>query len=340
MKNQITRIFCISILLAFIPKVVIGTTNADTLSEQRYVDPKGYFTIVPPAGWRIQEYPNDNRGKVAFLSPAENIELRILVAAVDFDTIEGLIYGSKNIEKRIGKSTNIEKVMFYGRQAIKRSFEFNGVQLLVYDFLIGNIHYNIQYGAPPSNFSKLKYLAEKSMETYEATYSSGNDKEILEHSLAGKRRLAQLAIKLSNLKLAAEYVREGLDIDSSDTKLKELNVEIEKLKNTSTKNTTLVKAPQNEVTKEKKNQEESKPEDVYVAAVVGPLAVLVFVIWGIELMRKKEEGIFPLALVFGGLTFGGIVIGDGIKAEAYLPVAIAIVIFISGFAFWFFRLKK
>jgi hypothetical protein len=44
------------------------------LADKRYKDPKGYFTIVPPAGWRIQEYPGDVRGKVAFIGTDGNTD--------------------------------------------------------------------------------------------------------------------------------------------------------------------------------------------------------------------------------------------------------------------------
>ena len=53
MKNPITGILCISLLLALIPKLANSAANADALSEHRYADPKDYFTIVPPAGWSI-----------------------------------------------------------------------------------------------------------------------------------------------------------------------------------------------------------------------------------------------------------------------------------------------
>ncbi len=62
------------------------------LSKSRYSDPKGYFKIVPPNGWRIQEFPQDARGKVAFFSPESNVDLRVLVNAVDFSTIEELLF--------------------------------------------------------------------------------------------------------------------------------------------------------------------------------------------------------------------------------------------------------
>ena len=94
----------------------------EQLSRKRYVDPKSYFKIVPPAGWRIQEYPQDSRGKVAFFAPGSNIALRVLVNAVDFSAIEELIAFCKDVEKRIGVNTNIKRITFGGRPAVERTF--------------------------------------------------------------------------------------------------------------------------------------------------------------------------------------------------------------------------
>ena len=112
---------------------------------------------------------------------------------------------------------------------MKRSFEFKGAKLLLFDFLVGNIHYNIQYGARPSDFPKFLSMAIKSMDTYDPTQRSVSGKEITEQSLAGKRRLGEIFLELGNFKLAREYVEEGLSIEPSDSKLLELKSQIESL---------------------------------------------------------------------------------------------------------------
>ena len=45
----------------------------EKLSQTRYVNPKGYFKITPPRGWRIVEYSQDPRGKVAFISDFRDV---------------------------------------------------------------------------------------------------------------------------------------------------------------------------------------------------------------------------------------------------------------------------
>jgi len=201
--------------------------KTETLSGKRYFDNKKFFTIVPPKGWQIQKYPDEARGKVAFISNDSQTSLRVLASVVDFNSLDELLSGAESIEQRIGKSTNIKKTKFFGRPAIKRSFEFNGSRLLVYDFLVGYTHHNLQYGAHPSNFEKHLGQAESSMATYEPVQKDASQSDIQEYVLAGKRRIAELSIKMGNHALAREYIAEGLEINPSDKTLLRLQDSIE-----------------------------------------------------------------------------------------------------------------
>jgi hypothetical protein len=101
---------------------LVPTTWAGELVDRRYVDTKGFFKIVPPAGWRVQEYPQDPRGKIALFGP-EGAEIRALVNAVDFDTIEELLVFCHDVEKRTGLNTHITRTEFQGRPAVERWYE-------------------------------------------------------------------------------------------------------------------------------------------------------------------------------------------------------------------------
>lgn len=197
------------------------------LSAQRYVDPKGYFTIVPPDGWRAQEYPQDPRGKVAFIGPDPNVDLRVLVNAVDFSTINELVSFCKSIEARTGLSTNIQRTEFGGRPAVKRSYEMKGIKFSMIDFLVGSVDHNIQYGAPANVYQKYLPVVTISIETYEAVARVTSEKEVSQHAVAKKLRLAQLMIDNGNYQLALDYIKEGLEISPKDQELLELKKEVE-----------------------------------------------------------------------------------------------------------------
>ena len=126
MKRRLTKGTLTLSVLVCLASVCWAQSPSVQLADKRYNDPKGYFTVVPPAGWRIQEYPDDVRGKVALLAPDGNIDLRVLVNAVDFSTIDELLDFCRTAEKLLGVTMKIEKFDFHGRQAVRRSFEIRG----------------------------------------------------------------------------------------------------------------------------------------------------------------------------------------------------------------------
>ena len=215
------------ICLGFCLNYSLSGQTKSQLSQMQFVDPKGYFKIVPPEGWKTQEYPQDPRGKVAFLAPESNTDLRVLVNSVDFNTTDALIKYFKDLEKRIGQAMNIEKTEFGGRQVIKRSLEMKGLKLYIIDFLVGNVDHNIQFAAPSSSYQKYLPLILKSMETYETMEQSLTNEEMIQHAVAKKLRLAQLMMELGNYNLSLDYINEGLEISPKDSKLLELKKQVE-----------------------------------------------------------------------------------------------------------------
>lgn len=199
----------------------------EKLSRTRYVHPKGYFKITPPQGWRIVEYPQDPRGKVAFIR-AKNVDLRVIARAADFDSFEGLLKLVKDIERRTGINTNIQKIFFLGRTAVKRNFIFKGYELLQIDLMEGNIKNNLQYCAPQGVYDKYLAVATKSMNTYETILRAVSAQDVQKHALAQNLRLAQLWLDKGDLNLALEFVREGLRIEPKNPDLLKLKRQIER----------------------------------------------------------------------------------------------------------------
>ena len=228
---KLNKSLCITAVFAFATILCLtaslwGQTKGQ-LAAKRYVDPKGYFKIVPPGGWRIQEYPQDPRGKVAFIASESSVDLGVLVNAVDFSTTDALIKYCKDIEARTGLRTNIERTEFGGRQAVKRSFEAKGLKFYVIDFLVGSVDHNIQFAAPISSYKKYMPLITNSIETYEAIARAASEKEVLQHGIAKKLRLAQLMMDQVNYELALDYIKEGLELSPQDAKLLELKKQVE-----------------------------------------------------------------------------------------------------------------
>jgi hypothetical protein len=227
MKRRLTKAILTLSALVCLASVCWAQSPRVELADKRYNDPKGYFTVVPPAAWRIQEYPDDVRGKVAFLAPDGNIDLRVLVNAVDFSTIDELLEFCRSTEKRLGVTMKIEKSDFHGRQAVRRSFDIRGQRFLYVDFLIGKVDHNLAYGAPPSKYALYLPVILKSMETYEPILKEAGDKESLDHLVAKKLRLGRLMLEVGRADLALEYVREGLAIAPEIQELLKLKQEVD-----------------------------------------------------------------------------------------------------------------
>lgn len=227
MKRRLTSsIFTLAVVLCLAP-VGWAQSQGSELADKRYTDPKGYFRVVPPAGWKIQEYPDDPRGKVAFLSPDGNIDLRVLVNAVDFGTIDELLEFCRSTEKRLGVPMKIETFDFHGRQAVRRSFEIRGQRFLYVDFLIGKVDHNLAYGSPPSKYEQYLPVILRSMETYEPILKEIGYKESMDHLVAKKLRLGRLMLEASRADLALEYVREGLSLAPDNQELLKLKQEVD-----------------------------------------------------------------------------------------------------------------
>ncbi|MBN1271124.1 MAG: hypothetical protein JXB26_02540 [Candidatus Aminicenantes bacterium] len=219
----------VTIISLFFVFQLIGSANAQsktaTLAKSRYSDPNGYFKIVPPDGWRIQQYPQDPRGKVAFIAP-DGVELRVLAKGLDYNSFEEMLEEIKGIEKKIGTNTNIEKIAFAGKPAVKRTFTFKGTKILFIDFMIGNTTHNLMYSASPTKFEKYLSLAQESIDTYEPTLRGVSPEDVKKHSIAKSLRLSQIFFEQGNYDLALEFINEGLEVEPNNANLLELKKKI------------------------------------------------------------------------------------------------------------------
>jgi len=89
------------------------------------------------------------------------------------------------------------------------------------------VDHNIQFSAPASSYQKYIPLITKSMETYEPVARTASDKEVLQHGVAKKLRLAQLMMDQGNYELSLDYIKEGLELSPQDAKLLELKKQVE-----------------------------------------------------------------------------------------------------------------
>lgn len=148
------------------------------LSKEPYVDPKGFFKINYPVGWRIQRYPRDPRGKVAFTCPGSIASVRILAKATEVTNYDSFVSSLRDEQNRLGVDMNLQTTTFNGIPAIKRTITetMQDVErkFLWIDILCGRISHSIQYSASPEEFDVHYALAMKSIQTYEPLLQPGD----------------------------------------------------------------------------------------------------------------------------------------------------------------------
>ena len=223
--NPINIIITSLLLLMQLVGDISAQNKMTMLAKSRYSDPNGYFKIVPPDSWRIQKYPQDPRGKVAFIGP-DNVQLRVLVKGLNYNSFDEMFEEIKGIEKKIGTNTNIELITFSGKQAVKRTFIVKGTKMLFIDFMIGNTTHNLMYSASSGKYEKYQSLVQESINTYEPTLDGVSPENVKKHAIAKSLRLSQIFIEQQNYNLALEFINEGLDIEPNNTNLLELKKKI------------------------------------------------------------------------------------------------------------------
>lgn len=196
------------------------------LALQPYVDPKGNFKVHPPAGWRVTEYPQDPRGKVAFLA-ASGAELRCAAQLQDWSGFAGLMASARRVEAKLGLEMHIKKVVWNGMEAVERRFVLQRKKFHFVDFMIGKVQHNLAFSAPMGRYEAEAGVAHLSMLSYEpAAKKDASPKAVKAQRLANKIRLAELWAKNGQYELARQCVRDGLAIDPSNERLLSLRKEI------------------------------------------------------------------------------------------------------------------
>jgi hypothetical protein len=235
-------VFTLGITICTMVLISVGCDESPTATQrsgggvvasgERYADPKGFFSIVPPQGWRVQEYPQDPRGKVAFAAPNGDQELRVLAKAVNIADFDALIQSMKDVEKNLGVPMNIEPVVFNGSPAIKRTatVTIQGVtrKMLWIDLLDEGISHNVQYSSSPAAFDAVRDEAWKSMLTYEVKRQQqpASKEDAKKHEAAKWLRLAQISIEMGKTDAAKEAIQAGLETDPTHEELLKLKARI------------------------------------------------------------------------------------------------------------------
>jgi len=202
------------------------------LSEQEYVDPKGFFSMFPPNKWTIKEFPNDSRGKVHF-SKNKNNNLMILVKAIPQNSFQELYDYCNNEGKEKLISMGVSNLEIYKQNIgkfviIKRNFDWQGSKSLMIDYYLDGVNHNLYYSAPANEYNKYINTIEASIISYIPKFHDSTPDERKSHNLQSRKRVAKLLFDMGDYKQSYLFIADGLTICPDDPVLLELKKEIEK----------------------------------------------------------------------------------------------------------------
>jgi hypothetical protein len=210
-----------------------GSVSKTPTTSTKYEDPKGFFTIVPPAGWETKEFAQDPRGKVAFSPPRGDARLGILAKTVDIPDYDALIRELQQTLTYAGVSMELEPIVFNNMPAVKRlgTVTIQGItrKTLFIDILADGISHNLQYASSPSTFDQYYDQAWESMKTYQVVQraQSITQEEVRRHEVAKWLRVATLALEMGKPDAARDAVRAGLALDPTNEELKRIETTLD-----------------------------------------------------------------------------------------------------------------
>ncbi|MFH1918368.1 MAG: ankyrin repeat domain-containing protein [Planctomycetota bacterium] len=199
------------------------------MAGEAYVDPNGFFSIRAPAGWRVKNYPDDPRGKAAFLGP-NGVDLRVLAKGVEYDDFETMFASleeKREMLKRSGIRMELERIEFGGRPAVRRRLEFRGTKMLAINIIVDRITHDLQYSAPAGEYDTHLSVAMSSMKTYRPSSPELTAHERRLHALAGPTRVAEIlkdrgttplhvAAITGNTTAVEELLKNGANVNAPD----------------------------------------------------------------------------------------------------------------------------
>jgi hypothetical protein len=223
--KRATQIFVFMSIAAILLSAQFITAVAE-LGDKPYIDSTGYFSITPPRGWDIQNYPSDPRGRVAFKKKegSEFAEIQVLVQAAEVTDFFDFARKIKSNLEKIGLKPEWHPVMFSEIPAIKSvltlSVRGRKKKFLNLRFLSGELYHDIEFSSSTELFDKYQDVFIKTI----ASYEIGKRKS--EGLVAAKKQktesylcLAKIAVEFGDRKNAVFFLDEGLKNDPENKEL-------------------------------------------------------------------------------------------------------------------------
>jgi len=130
-----------------------------------YRDPDGYFTMIPPAGWKVEVKSPDTGYNAAFLGP-NGVSISVTVDPVEYNSFKTLLRRVHDVERKMGINMNIHTNTFLGMPAVYRDTQLHHAQLVTIDFVTNNVAHEIQISMPNAFAKAYKPVLMDVIESY------------------------------------------------------------------------------------------------------------------------------------------------------------------------------
>lgn len=144
------------------------------LGGERYQDPSGLFSLVPPAGWQVVRRPDADPYNVVFWGP-NGADMSIMATPVGYDDLPSLFKDIEKSERQTSIRTEYEAIKIQGRPAVRRTSKLFHSRLLAIDFVENHIAHHILIATPPTLYEKYEPVLMEVINTYQP----GNNEDLI-----------------------------------------------------------------------------------------------------------------------------------------------------------------
>jgi hypothetical protein len=155
----------ISSLFVFFSAALTIFSSFTVAAIDTYRDKNGYFTMVPPQGWKIEESSTEDRSKVLFRSPDGKAAIGI-IAVLDNDNIGNLLltkaeYVEDHKQRFPSGRFALSQETLCDFSVIKVEYEMPTIlKEEFYYFFSDGVRFDVTYGVPDaSDFETYKSVA-------------------------------------------------------------------------------------------------------------------------------------------------------------------------------------
>jgi hypothetical protein len=138
----------------------------DLATGPRYTAPHNSFSIVRPAGWRVQTGPDIAPYDVTFASP-NGVNISLSATPVPYNDLPTLFAAMSKREQDFGVRAELQTFYFHRQPAARREVRMMRSQAVVIDFVTNRVAHQIFCSVPLELLEQYRPALMKLVDTYQ-----------------------------------------------------------------------------------------------------------------------------------------------------------------------------